>query len=99
MIPNVYVDPLMNCLMSRNWRYPQSCHMFVDKWTDLNVLHEFAESIGLRRCWFQNKRGSMPHYDLNARRRAAAVNSGAVELDRRDAVNIIREWRAVTTCQ
>jgi hypothetical protein len=89
----VYIDPLMTCLMSKAWRWPKSCHMFVDVGTDLEVLHAFAARIGLRRAWFQNKAGSMPHYDLNESRRQTAVAAGAVQLDRRAAVEIIRRWR------
>jgi hypothetical protein len=89
----VYIDSLMTCLMSAQWRWPKSCHMFVAVGTDLEVLHAFAARIGLRREWFQNKPGGVPHYDLNAKRRAAAVKAGAIELERRPAVAIFRAWR------
>jgi hypothetical protein len=92
--PPVYVDPLMIALISRNWRHPTACHMFVDVTTDIDVLHAFAAKIGLKRCWFQHKRGKMSHYDLNESRRKIAVAAGAVELDRRSAVEIIRKYRA-----
>lgn len=45
----------------------------------LDELHEFAEAIGLRREWFQNRRG-LPHYDLVASMRKKAVSAGATEL-------------------
>jgi hypothetical protein len=89
---SVYIDPQMPCLISRAWRWRTSCHMFADT---LDELHAFATRIGLRREWFQNKPrpdgSSFPHYDLNEGRRAKAVAAGAVELDRRAAVEM---WRA-----
>lgn len=89
----VFVDPLMACVPSRNWRYSQACHLFVACDTPVDVLHEFAEGIGLKRCWFQRSNSGLPHYDLTASRRIAAVRAGAVELDRRQAVGHIRAWR------
>lgn len=57
-----------------------SCHLTCDG--DLAELHAFAKKIGLRREWFQD-RLSGAHYDLTARRRAAAVAAGAVEVSGR----------------
>lgn len=54
-----------------------SCHMSCDG--DLEELHRFAQSIGLRREWFQNHR-SLPHYDLTPNKRAQALRAGAVEM-------------------
>lgn len=51
-----------------------SCHMATDG--DIEELHVFAESIGLRREWFQAE-ASTPHYDLTPRKREAAVTAGA----------------------
>lgn len=65
----------------------ESCHMLCDG--DLEELHRFAESIGLRRAWFQNK--STPHYDLTPNKRAAAVRAGAKEVSTLEAA---RAWRA-----
>jgi hypothetical protein len=83
---SVYTDPLCTCLMSHEWRWPKSSHMFADT---LEELHAFAKRIGLRREWFQDKR--LPHYDLNPGRYAKAVAAGVIELDRRTAVMF---WRA-----
>lgn len=93
IINPVYVDPLMNCMISAAWKWPRSCHMFVEPGTDLEVLHQFAERVGLKRKWFQNKQGKCPHYDLHEARHKVAVKLGAVELDRRAAVEIIRKWK------
>jgi hypothetical protein len=56
---------------------------------DLEELHRFAESIGLRRAWFQNHR-VVPHYDLTPSKRAAAVRLGAIETTGIDAM---RRWK------
>lgn len=79
---SVYVDALIACGKNPDWRWDHSCHLFADTMAE---LHGFAASIGMKRAWFQQKRSIrlFPHYDLNARRRAAAVAKGAIELDRR----------------
>ena len=61
------------------------CHMATDG--DIEELHKMAAAIGMKRSWFQNKRGH-PHYDLGPKMRAAAVASGAKELSCRDLVKI-----------
>ena len=85
----VYVDPLMNCLVSAAWRWPQSCHLFADT---IAELHEFAvRKLGMKSMWFQEGRNRrFPHYDLTPTRRADAVARGAIELDRRATV---AKWR------
>lgn len=50
-------------------------HMMAD---DLEELHQFAESIGLRRSWFQDK--SIRHYDVSKGKREEAIAKGAVEV-------------------
>lgn len=56
----------------------QSCHL----WTDgpIEELHQFAESIGMRRAWFQ-QHPTLPHYDLTPNRRRLAVRAGATEVN------------------
>lgn len=86
----VYVDSLL----ARGWvvrgRQINSCHMFSDQ-PDMKDLHAIADKIRLKPEWFQGT-ASTPHYDLMPERRAAAVAAGAVEVDRRRAVEI---WRAL----
>lgn len=89
----IYVDPLLPCIRNARWRYDESCHLMCDPCDDLSSLHAFAASIGLKRCWFQNKPQSTPHYDLTAGMRAKAVAAGAIEIDRHKTVAIIRAWR------
>jgi hypothetical protein len=63
------------------------CHLFTDG--DTEALHEFAQSIGLKREWFQDRKG-FPHYDLAPSKRAAAVKRGAVEVSAERMVAIVR---------
>lgn len=90
----VFVDALTDCVMTPRWRFDQACHLFCDP-GELDTLHTFARRLGLRREWFQNRPG-LPHYDLNASRRAEAVASGAVEVDRYAVVATMKKWRAAT---
>lgn len=66
------------------------CHMVADT---LEELHAMAERIGMRREWFQAD-ASTPHYDVSRTRRAAAIAAGAIEVDRRGMVAVIRRLRA-----
>lgn len=58
-----------------------SAHLTTDG--PLEELHAFAQSIGLKREWFQNHK-LMPHYDLTPRRARAALKAGAVFVTARD---------------
>lgn len=69
--------------------------MFVDTSTPIEELHKFAESIGLRREWFQG--AWMPHYDLTGNKRAEAIAAGAVVVDGERFVRILRRWRRQAT--
>lgn len=73
---SVYIDPLRKCSINKEWHWKESCHMFADT---LEELHAFAQKIGMKRDWFQNKR--LPHYDLTKTRRKIAIENGAVEVD------------------
>lgn len=65
------------------------CHMLADT---LGELHAMADAIGMQRRWFQPR--SFPHYDVPQDRRALAVALGAVEVDRRGIVCVMRRLRA-----
>lgn len=86
----VYVD-------SMRARYGRMvmCHMVAD--TD-EELHAMAERIGVARKWFQ-QRASTPHYDIALSKRALAVESGAVELDRRQMARWLRTNREKRTAE
>lgn len=64
------------------------CHLWTEPGNE-EALHALAERIGMRRGWFQARRG-FPHYDLTPNRRALAVRYGAVE---RDLMGWLRERR------
>ncbi|MDP2663345.1 MAG: DUF4031 domain-containing protein [Dehalococcoidia bacterium] len=78
----VYIDELEPCIPTAKWRWGMSCHLFAD---NLPELHQFAQRIGLKRAWFQD-RLFFPHYDLTAGRRKVALNNGAVQRSLREYV-------------
>jgi hypothetical protein len=57
-------------------------HLFTDS-VDIEELHAFAVSIGLRRCWFQDKH-SRAHYDVTDKYRTRAIAAGAKPVHWRD---------------
>ena len=56
------------------WKGKKWCHLFADS---VDELHGFAEKMGLKRGWFQDKR--VPHYDLTESKRSIALKQGAIE--------------------
>ena len=48
-------------------------HLMADT---LAELHAFAQTAGIKRCWFHNTRGH-PHYDITSEQRSAALELGA----------------------
>jgi hypothetical protein len=85
----VYVDRLRDW----GWHLGPSCHLIADTQKE---LHAFAARLGLRRTWFQGSR-SDPHYDLVASKRALAVRLGAIELEDRAFVDLLRRLRKKET--
>jgi len=67
------------------------CHMLSD--TSLEELHLFADSIGMRREWFQN--GSAPHYDVSKEKKALALKKGAISLPIRIGSKFNPLWREI----
>ena len=65
------------------------CHMVADS---VDELHTMAERIGVHRRHFQAT-SSAPHYDICKSKRALAVRFGAVEVNRRELVTILRRLR------
>ena len=85
---SVYVDPIMPTLVNKNWKYPRGCHLVADT---IAELHSFAACLGLKSSWFQNR--TMPHYDLTPNKRKLAVKIGAIEVDRKQFVELFKEQR------
>lgn len=79
----VYVDnarnPYGRMLMS---------HMVADSLAELMAM---ADTIGVARKWFQPK--SHRHFDVCQQKRAAAIAAGAIAIDRRQLVAVMRAYR------
>lgn len=69
----IYVDELVDYTGMTKLKYNRWCHLWTDG--DIKELHKFAQSIGLKRRWFQDKMFS--HYDLVPSKRELALNKGA----------------------
>lgn len=80
----VYVDNAKN-----GFGRMRMCHMMADS---IEELHAMADRIGLRRSWFQPK--SSPHYDVSQEKRKLAIQLGAVAVDRRQLVDVIKRLRS-----
>lgn len=81
----VYVDDAVWPWKGQLW-----CHLFADS---LDELHSFAQSIGLKREWFQGHT-KYPHYDMNENRRKIAVKKGAIEIDKRTTIEKAKKLKA-----
>ena len=86
----VYVDSLQGYGWKMYGRTVASCHMVADS---IAELHAMAARLGLKTCYLQRSGMGDLHYDLTPSRRARAVLLGAVELDRRAFVSVIRRLR------
>lgn len=80
MSPRIVVDEIISWPTKIACFKAGSCHLMIEHdehgQLDLERLHAFARSIGMKRAWFQN--GSTPHYDLTPSRRVLALAMGAV---------------------
>jgi hypothetical protein len=83
---SIYVDPLFACLKNKNWKYDKSCHLIGDTEKE---LHSFAKKLGLKREWFHTH-PKLNHYDLYKNTRAKAVKMGAIEITRREIVEMMK---------
>lgn len=59
------------------------CHMMADS---LEELHAMADTIGVSRRWFQDKR--YKHYDICKSKKALAIKLGAVEVSSRELIRL-----------
>lgn len=87
---SVYVDKMMVCLRNKNWPYSQACHLVADS---VQELHIFAWKIGLHKSWFRDK-PELPHYDLTYGMRNRAVFFGAIEVDSKKIVEMMKKNRS-----
>lgn len=74
-------------------QYDGESHLFVDPETSLDVLHEFATLIGLPGSVYKVKGITIPHYLLNQRQRARAIDEGAMCLDEAGVESLDRAWK------
>lgn len=86
---SVYVDEMSVCIPNKRWPYTRACHLVADS---VEELQEFAIRLGMHPSWFQNK-PELPHYDLTTRMRQKAVRMGAIELNSKKFVKLMRKYR------
>ena len=56
-------------------------------------LHEFANSMGIKRAWFENKRGKQrPHYDIKAGDVSKAIKMGAKPVERKEIIKLLNKY-------
>lgn len=66
------------------------CHLVGDT---IPNLHKFAESVGIKRCWFENKRGkNRPHYDVREKRLQEMIDAGAKLVSSKEVVEFLIEY-------
>jgi len=75
-------------VMWRGWTW---YHLIADT---VEELHEFAQSIGLKKEYYQNHR-FMPHYDVTENKRTSAIKKGAIIMTIREEGEKIREAKEV----
>lgn len=80
----VYID---DCRLA--WKGKQWCHMVADT---VEELHHFAQLLGLRRDWFQD-RTMYPHYDITLNVKERALSLGAQLGDKKAIVACAKKLR------
>lgn len=91
----IYVDEAV-------WPYGRMmmCHMLPGGVDQLEELHAMAQKLGIARRHFQGSdKARTPHYDICKSKRAEAVKLGAVEIDRRQTVELSRKLKAELAAQ
>lgn len=60
--------------------------------SSIPILHAIAEKAGIRKSWFQNKRGkNRPHYDVKEEFFQAAVDAGATVVESRQLLLFLKK--------
>lgn len=84
-IMTVYVDECRLEWKGKNW-----CHLVADS---IQELHCFADKLGLKREWFQD-RTLYPHYDITMSVKRKALALGAQEGDKGTVIGCSKRlWR------
>ena len=82
----VYIDKPFQYIKKRE----RFSHMISD---DTQYLHEFAKSIGLPKFRFENKyHKNQPHYDVPETFYKAAIEKGAIPVDRKHITKLLRAF-------
>jgi hypothetical protein len=63
------------------------CHLYCDGGPE--ELHAFADRLGLKRAWYQDRPG-FPHHDLPPPARERAIALGAIAITARELVRLVR---------
>lgn len=66
------------------------CHMLADSDEE---LHAMADLIGVDRKWHQKPGTTHSHYDICKSKKELAIKYGAVQIDRTELGNILRNKR------
>jgi hypothetical protein len=70
------------------------CNLYCDPETPVEMLHEFAQDLGMKRSWFQD-RPDLPHYSVYSDRlKRLARRNGAEPVDISHTVETMRAYRA-----
>lgn len=64
------------------------CHMVADSREELDAM---ADAIGVARKWIQYPGTNREHYDICKSKRVKAVALGAVEIEARELVQLVRK--------
>tara|TARA_B100002019_G_C21179931_1_gene553147 strand:+ start:746 stop:1075 length:330 start_codon:yes stop_codon:yes gene_type:complete len=74
----VYVDTMQANFKYKNNHYKMS-HMIADTEEE---LHSFAQSLGLKREWYQDQ-SKHKHYDISQSIKKKAIENGAIEVSQK----------------
>ncbi len=57
----------------------------------ISYLHEFASKLGVKKCWYENKRGkNQPHYDIKKDMFEKAKEHGAIVVSSKEIVLFLK---------
>jgi hypothetical protein len=89
----IVIDPIANYI--RNGRPVRAAHLLSDQKgiTGTKELFKFGMTIGLKAGWLQDGDTPHEHFDVMGKMIDAAIEAGAVRIDRYRLVEIIRKKR------